>query len=87
MPAIGTVSTGRKTIHLYAHSGEVVEQQRSSCTEVTNHGNNQQQVSTTHYLFSALMMGGIGGGLIYWIYMGQKALLRKVRDALALEPA
>lgn len=182
MASFGSVNAGSKVIDLYAFSGEVVDQQKSSYTEVTNNNNNyQQQVSTTHYnkifvraadgseraieivdagfsaragskvsiiwgiapkkengpylavvnhdtgdvhtirkpindfasppfynmllivaslfialgvfdLFSgsigsAIVMGAIGGGLIYWIYSRQKALLAKVKGAaLALRP-
>jgi hypothetical protein len=50
MAEFGTVNAGSKTIHLYEFSGEVVEQQKSSYTRVTNSSNNyQQQVSTTNY--------------------------------------
>jgi hypothetical protein len=49
MAAIGTINAGSKVINLYAFSGEVVDQQRSSYTQVSNGNNNQQQVSTTHY--------------------------------------
>ena len=181
MASIGPVSAGSKTINLHAFSGEVVEQQKSSHTEVSRGNNNQQQVSTTHYnkifvrasdgaersleivdagfsaragsrasiiwgikdgkdegpylgivnhdtadvhlirkpvndlagppfynmllivaaifcalgfytllsgnIGSAIVMAGIGGGGIYWIYKGQKALLGKIKAAaLALQP-
>lgn len=56
MASIGTIKAGRKDVHLYAFSGEVVEQQKSTHTQVTNSGNtggfgNNQQtnVYTTHY--------------------------------------
>ena len=49
MASFATISAGSKPIHLYAFSGEVVDQQKSSYTEVTNTSNNQRQVSTTHY--------------------------------------
>ena len=49
MASIGPVTAGSKTINLHAFSGEVVEQQKSSHTEVSRANNNQQQVSTTHY--------------------------------------
>ncbi len=182
MAAFGSVTAGSKTINLHAFSGEVVEQQKSSHTEVSRgNNNNQQQVSTTHYnkifvraadgaersleivdsgfsgragskasilwgikegkdegpylgivnhdtgdvhlirkpvndlagppfynmllivasifcalgfydmingsIGSAIVKAGIGGGGIYWIYKGQKALLGKIKAiALALQP-
>lgn len=181
MASIGTIKAGSKTIDLYAFSGEVVDQQKSSHTQVTTHNNNQQQVSTSYYnkiflraadgsersieiedkgfsartgnrasilwgipprkeegpylavinhdtgamhtirkpindlagppfynmilivaalfiavgvvdlfsgnIFSAIMMCGIGGGIIYWIFSRQKALIEKVKAAaLALQP-
>lgn len=50
MASIGSVTSGSKAINLHAFSGEVVEQQKSSHTEVSRGNNNQQQqVSTTHY--------------------------------------
>jgi len=49
MSAFATVKAGGKTVDLYAFSGEVVDQQKSSQTHVTTHNNNQQQVSTTYY--------------------------------------
>lgn len=183
MASIGSVTSGGKTINLHAFSGEVVDQQKSSYTEVSRGNNNyQQQVSTTHYnkifvrasdgaersleivdagfsaragskasivwgikegkdegpylgivnhdtgvvhlirkpvndlagppfynmlliaaaifiavgfydlisgnIGSAIIMAGIGGGGIYWIYKGQKALLAQIKAAaLALRPA
>ncbi|MCC7330336.1 MAG: hypothetical protein IT484_09355 [Gammaproteobacteria bacterium] len=47
MAAFGTVTTGSKRIDLHAFTGEVVEQQKSSHTEVSR--DNNQPTSTTHY--------------------------------------
>lgn len=49
MASIGTIKAGGKSIHLHAFSGEVVDQQKSTYTQVTQGSNNQQQVSTTYY--------------------------------------
>jgi hypothetical protein len=49
MASIGPVTVGSKVINLHAFSGEVVEQQKSSYTEVTNDNNNYQRATTTHY--------------------------------------
>ncbi len=47
MPAFETVTAGRKAIELYAFSGEVVEQQKSSYTEVSRDHN--QPTSTSYF--------------------------------------
>ncbi len=49
MAVFGTVNAGNKIIDLHAFSGEVVDQQKSSHTEVTRDNNNWQRTSTTHY--------------------------------------
>ncbi len=50
MAPIGTINAGSNVIHLHALSGEVVDQQKSSYTEVgRGNNNNQQHVTTTHY--------------------------------------
>lgn len=50
MASIGTVTAGSKIIDIHAFSGEVVDQEKSSYTEVTrSNNNNYQNATTTHY--------------------------------------
>ncbi|WP_079415458.1 hypothetical protein [Thiomonas intermedia] len=49
MAEIGIITAGGKPIHLHAFSGIVVDQQKSTYTQVNRSNNDQQQVSTTHY--------------------------------------
>ena len=49
MPKISTVQIGSRTIDLYAHTGEVMDQSTSYHTESTVHSNNQVTTSTTSY--------------------------------------
>ncbi len=49
MASIGTVTAGSKIIDIHAFSGEVVDQEKSSYTEVTRGNNNYQSSTTTNY--------------------------------------
>lgn len=49
MASIGIIKAGSKTLHLHAFSGEVVDQQKSTYTQVNQINSYQQQVSTTYY--------------------------------------
>ncbi len=50
MPSFATVTTGRGPVDLYAFTGVVADQEKSSYTEVTrNNNNNVATSSTTHY--------------------------------------
>jgi hypothetical protein len=52
MPSFASVKAGSRTIDLHAFTGQVVDQQRSSVTEVTHHNPNNTMIGSTSHTWN-----------------------------------